>query len=86
MQAEVTHGIRIRGFGFWGGEMKTVKITIEVEVPDGTKSVTMNESGEVFAHKVNPELMQLISEGLWVSEGCEKVAIVNWSETLTEVK
>jgi hypothetical protein len=21
MQAEVTHGIRIRGFGFWGGEM-----------------------------------------------------------------
>jgi hypothetical protein len=67
-------------------KMKTVKITIEVEVPDRTKSVTVNESGEVFAHKVNPELLQLISEGLWVSEGGEKVAIANWRETLTEVK
>jgi hypothetical protein len=87
MQAEVTHGIRIRGFGFWGGEMmKIVTIPIKVEIPDDTRSVTVNESGEVFSHKTNPERLELISEGLWVSEGCEKVAIVNWRETLTEVK
>jgi hypothetical protein len=46
MQAEVTHGTRTRGSGFWGGEMKTVKITIEVEVPDNATQAAVDDTGQ----------------------------------------
>jgi hypothetical protein len=85
MPAEVTHGTRTRGFGFWGGEMKTVKITIEVEVSDNLGFVTVDENGLPCGHPTKPEL----GITCWNGEPFgfyNRLKVINWRETLTEVK
>jgi hypothetical protein len=89
MQAEVTHGIRTRGFGFWGGEMKTVKITIEVEVHDWATHVAVDGCGSIFEYDCEPVPLQMSPDWDIVDESAlsaQCCTIVNWSETLTEVK
>jgi hypothetical protein len=91
MQAEVTHGIRTRGYGFWGGEMKTVKITIEVEVPLGCTHVAIDSNGDIYAYFEKPNLYvptPTCSSGVacWYSSKDKKLLPINWRETLTEVK
>jgi hypothetical protein len=66
--------------------MKTVKITIEVEVPDNAKLVTVDSSGEVYAHFTNAVYSR--DDGFWVSSdrSINNLLCSNWRETLTEVK
>lgn len=74
--------------------MKTVKITIEVKVPNKTRFVAVDKDGIVYAYNKQPTALQ--NESRWdiaVSEeeqnlnikGFSKREISNWRETLTEL-
>ena len=87
MQAEVTHGIRTRGIGLWGGEMNTVKITIEVEVPDNATQAAVDDTGQPWSFCGNAEIFDCDSFGqIWTGKNCTQCRVINWRETLTEVK
>jgi hypothetical protein len=71
--------------------MKTVKILIEVEVPDNAKQVAVDENGEVWSYEyknVRPNGKADSGLGIWRStgHGTERCRVLNWTETLTEVK
>jgi hypothetical protein len=70
--------------------MKTVKILIEVEVPDNAKQVTVDENGEVWSYEygtVNQSGKDDAGLGIWRASGsgCKRCRVSNWKETLTEL-
>jgi hypothetical protein len=72
--------------------MKTVKITIEVKVPNRTKFVAVDKNGYVYAYScVKP--VALSNESVWdiagdieESEKFSKREVYNWRDTLTKVE
>jgi hypothetical protein len=72
--------------------MKTVKILIEVEVSDNAKQVAVDENGEVWStqnKKMRPNGKDGLGLGIWYAVGSsvsERCRVLNWKETLTEVK
>jgi hypothetical protein len=65
--------------------MKTVKLTIEVEVEEGSTHVAMDYDGAIYEYECEPEGGAYVR---WVARGKFNriVGIKNWKETLTEVK
>jgi hypothetical protein len=69
--------------------MKTVKITIEVEVPDDAKCVAVDEGGRISAFRSGIRYVEqndTISSGFWIGNFYERCRVANWRETITEVK
>jgi hypothetical protein len=72
--------------------MKTVKILIEVEVPDNAKQVAVDENGEVWSASSEPIFPEGFDDsGLGVLKSFsgrvhKRCRVLNWTETLKEVK
>ena len=72
--------------------MKTVKITIEVKVPNRTKFVAVDKNGYVYAYSsVKPvafsnESVWDIDGGIEESKNFSKREVYNWRDTLTKVE
>jgi len=67
-------------------EMKTVKIMIEVEVPEGTTHVAVDKNG-VVSYNIGNESDRKYPQAIEVHWSTHHLArVANWRETLTEVK
>jgi hypothetical protein len=75
-----------------GGEvMKIVTIPIKVEVSDNAKQVAVDENGEVWSHEyknMRPNGKDDSGLGIWraTGPGSERCRVLNWEDTLIEVK
>lgn len=68
-------------------KMKTVKITIEVEVPDDASQAAVDDIGQPWSFGGNAEIFDCDSFGqIWTGKNCTQCRVINWRETLTEVK
>ena len=72
--------------------MKTVKITIELDVPDNTTYVAVDSNGCIAAFDSKPIINEPRGhpwDGFWCARHSslldEKVVPTNWKETLVEV-
>lgn len=69
------------------GVMKTVKITIEVEVPDNASQAAVDDKGQPWSFSGDAEIFDCDSFGqLWTGKNCTECRVINWRETLTEVE
>lgn len=66
--------------------MKTVKIMIEIKVSDKAKYAAIDSNGTPYGYSDKPERGTCIWDEDTQVLICEKCEIINWRETLTEVK
>ena len=67
--------------------MKTVKITIEVEVSDWATYVAADKNVKIYEYEIEPTVQN--GDRVWDTELLkfnEVTKIINWKDTLTEVK